>query len=117
MAKVHADTLAIRGLPRVEVLTNQLSFPEFRLSGPPGCAGSTLISEILSALGSRILPGNDAPGALWMGLAGKNYRSARLSKDKPASFLMVSPGDNGQFDLNTGQLLSVWLDGHEVELK
>lgn len=52
-----------------------------------------------------------------MGLAGKNYRSARLSKDKPASFLMVSPGDNGQFDLNTGQLLSVWLDGHEVELK
>jgi hypothetical protein len=47
----------------------------------------------------------------------ENFSFARLCKDRPASFLMVSSVADDRFDLNTSQLLSVWLDGHEVALK
>lgn len=116
-AIVYADTLAIPGLPRVEVLTNPSSLPELRLSGPPSGVGLTQIGEILNVLGAGIWSGKEALETIWMEPAGENGRSARLSKDKPASFLVVSPGDDGRFDLNTSQLLSVWLDGHQVALK
>ena len=116
-AREHADTLAIQGLPRVEVLVNPLSFPKLILSGPPGRAGSTSMVEILDTLGADGLRRNGALETLWMEPTGENYSFARLCKDRPASFLMVSPVADGRFDLNTSQLLSVWLDGHEVALK
>ena len=115
-ATVHADTLAIRGLPRVEVLANPLSFPKPILSGPPSRAGSTSMVEILNSLGVDSLPGNGPLETLWMEPTGENYSFARLCKDRPASFLMVSSGVDGRFDLKTSHLLSVWLDGHEVAL-
>lgn len=116
-ATKHAETLAIQGLPRVEVLANPLSFPTLILSGPPSRAGSTSMVEILDALGVDGSEGNGAIETLWMEPASQNYSVARLCKDRPASFLMVSSVADGRFDLRTSQLLSVWLDGHEVALK
>lgn len=115
-AKVHADSLAIQGLPQIEVLTNPLVFPKLILAGPSTPAGSTSMETILDALGVDDFPESGAPQALWMEPTGGNYRPARLCKDRPASFLMVSSGSDGQVDWKASQLLSVWLDGHEVEL-
>ena len=115
-ATVHAGSLAIQGLPGIEVLTNPVAFPKLILSGPPTRSGSTLLVNILGDLGVVGLPGNGAPESLWMASTGGNYRPAHLCKDRPASFLMVSSSGDGQFDWNTSQLLSVWLDGHEVDL-
>ena len=115
-ATLHADSLALRGLPRVEILTNPLVFPRLILSGPPTRAGSASMVSILDALGADVLAGSGAAESLWMAPTGGKHRPARLCKDKPASFLMASPGGDGQFDWKTSQLLSVWLDGHEVDL-
>ncbi|MGB5290858.1 MAG: M14 family zinc carboxypeptidase [Lysobacterales bacterium] len=115
-ARSHADTLAIQGLPRIEVLTNFSILPGLLLSGPPTRTGSTSMSAILDSLGVDVKAGRVALETLWMAPLGERHPSARLCKNGPASFLMVSAGDDGQFDLHTGQLLSVWLDGHEVEL-
>jgi len=115
-ATVHAGSLAIQGLPRIEVLTNPVIFPKLILSGPPTRSGSTSLGSILDDLGVVGLPGSGAPESLWMESMGGNYRPAHLCKDRPASFLMVSSSGDGQFDWNTSQLLSVWLDGHEVDL-
>jgi hypothetical protein len=37
-----------------------------------------------------------------------------LIKDKPASFLMVSPTIDGQIDFAVSRLVSVWLDGQNI---
>ena len=116
-ATAHADTLAIQGLPGIEVLTNPLSFPKLILSGPITRAGSTSMLEILDTLGVESVAGNGALETLWMEPTDENYGSARLCKDMPASFLVVSSGVDGRFDLKNSQLLSVWLDGHEIVLK
>ena len=115
-AMVHAGSLAIQGLPGIEVVTNPVIFPKLILSGPPTRSGSTLLVNILNALGVDGLPGNGAPETLWMEPTGSNFSTARLCKGRPASFLLVSSSGEGQFDWKTGQLLSVWLDGHEVGL-
>jgi hypothetical protein len=59
-ATAHADTLAIQGLPGIEVLANPLRFPKLLLSEPPGRAGSTSMVEILDTLDVDGLPRNGA---------------------------------------------------------
>jgi hypothetical protein len=115
-AKVYADTLSIPGLPQIAVFTNPLIFPKLILSGPPTRAGSTSLLDILDTLGVDGSSMSRASESLWMEPTGGNYRAAHLCKDRPASFLLVSSSRDGKFDWNTSQLLSVWLDGHEVDL-
>lgn len=115
-ATLIAESFAIQGLPKIEVLTNPVNFPKLMLSGPPSRAGSKSLASILDALGVNGLPENVAPEALWLDTTGENYRPARLSKERPASFLMVTSSGEGQLDCKTSQLLSVWLDGQEVDL-
>lgn len=115
-ATIHAGSLAIRGLPVIEVVTDPVIFPKLILTGPPTRSGSTSLVDILDTLGIAGLPAGALPEMLWMESTGENYRPARLCKDRPASFLMVSSSGDGQFDWDTSQLLSVWLDGHEVDL-
>ena len=115
-ARVHADSFDLRGLPRIEVLTNPVILPKLILSAPPVPARSTSLLNVLDALGVNDLPGSAAPELLWMEATRGNNRQTRLCKDRPASFLMVSSEGDGQVDWNTSQLLSVWLDGHEIDL-
>jgi hypothetical protein len=115
-ATLYADSFAVQGLPRIEVLTNPLVFPGLILSGSPTRPASMSTLNVLHALGVDVLPGNGLSESLWVESTAANSSTARLCKDRPASFLMVSSPGDGQLDWNTGQLLSVWLDGYQVDL-
>lgn len=115
-AGIHADSLALQGLPRIEILTNPMVFPKLILSGPPARPETMSTVSILDALGVDVLPENDLSGSLWAESTAGSSACARLCKDRPASFLMLSSPGDGQLDWNTGQLLSVWLDGHQLDL-
>ncbi|MDX2429096.1 MAG: M14 family zinc carboxypeptidase [Xanthomonadales bacterium] len=110
----HAGTHAIRGLPRIEVLTDTSRFPVLTFSGAPPRAGSTSIAATLEALCVGDVPDSRALDSLWIEPADGISGPARLCKDQPASFLMVSSIADGQIDFANGRLISVWLDGHQV---
>jgi hypothetical protein len=113
-ARSHAETLAVPALPRIEVQTNPAVFPEAILAGPPPNPGSTSLVAILVALGLGNLRHINQLGQLWMSPAGANFAPARLRKDHQASFLIVSGATDGQVDLDSSSLVSVWLDGQRV---
>lgn len=110
----HAGTYAIRGLPRIEVLTDASRFPAVTFSGPPRPVGSTSIVASLEALGVGNVPQSRALDSLWIEPVDGISGPARLCKDQPASFLMVSSTADGQIDFANGRLIAVWLDGHQV---
>ena len=113
-ARQHADKLMIRGLPDIEVQTDPASFPAVVLSAPPASTGSETIDSILQVLGAADSQDNQALDALWTTLPGTERTTIQLCKDRPASFLMVTPGADGRVDLTASRLISVWLDGHQV---
>jgi len=115
----HADKLDIAGLPRIKVVTDANSFPPVVLNGPPSSADTPdLLADILESLGA--LEGTDKTGALgnmWVKAEGGSLNSPPLLKNRPASFLIVTPAPNGQIDFNESRLESVWLDGQQISLK
>ena len=113
-ARSHAGTYAIPGLPRIEVLTDASRFPVVTFSGAPPRASSTSIAATLETLGVGNVPQSKALDSLWIEPADGISGPARLCKDQPASFLMVSSTADGQIDFANGSLISVWLDGHQV---
>jgi len=113
-ARLHAETLGIQGLPRIEVQTNPAGFPAVILSGPPLKPTSTSLSAVLAGLGLQDMRDISELGQLWLAPAGSDSPPARLRKDQPASFLIVSAASDGQIDIDTSNLVSVWLDGHRV---
>jgi hypothetical protein len=110
----YADTCAIRGLPRIEVLTSPSKTSVFKLAGPPKHSKVTTISEVLEALGAESPRESRALDLMWMEPTGAGLNPAALRKDQPASFLMVSTGGGGKIDFLSNRLISVWLDGHRV---
>lgn len=116
-ATLHSDRLFLRGMPRIRVLSSPSEFPEIILSEPPAETGSKLLGSVLQALGVDNLQEGSTTRQLWMESTGAGFKSARLRKDQPASFLVVSPAADGQVDFETSRLLSVWLDGHEIALE
>jgi len=113
----YAREASTQGLPRIEVLTNPASFPEVLLNGPPSLPDTpTSLDTTLRALGTGNTDSMDALGKLWMKTAGKRPDSPALIKNRPASFLIVTPANNGQIDFSVSRLVSVWLDGSEVIL-
>ena len=115
---MHVNRLATQGLPRVEVLTNPSRFPEVVLSGrpsPPDASAS--LGTILQSLGVVVADKAGALGKMWMRAPGDNLDSPPLMKKQPASFLIITPASNGEFDFNQTRLVSVWLDGQQVALK
>jgi hypothetical protein len=113
-ARSHAGTYAIRGLPRIEVLTDASRLPAVTFSGPPQQADSTSIGATLEALGVGNVPQSRALDSLWIESPDGISGPARLCKDQPASFLMVTSMADGEVDFMNGRLISVWLDGHLV---
>lgn len=108
-----ADSLAIQGAPRIEVCTKPDRLPKTVLTGPPLKPASATLGATLTALGVETSSGIDALAGMWMNTADR-LLPARLCKDQPATFLIVSPGQGGQIDLQASKLLSTWLDGHQV---
>ena len=113
-ARQHAETLAIRGLPRIEVQTSPASLPAVVLSTPPAQSGSGALSAILDAFGVGGSRDRRAMDSLWTESPDSGRRPAHLCKDRPASFLVVTPGGDDQLDPVSSRLVSAWLDGHQV---
>lgn len=116
-ARTFAKQYAVQGQPRIVVLSDSTRLPHIVLSGAPAPAASSSLSEILTALGIERPNSHAAIQQLWKRQAGDKPGLARLRKNRPASFLMVSSTADGQIDFSTSRLISVWLDGQEVSLK
>ena len=112
-ACLHADTLASRDAPRIVVVADTSGLPAVILSEPPPGPVSTSIGAILEALGVA-----GAEGASLDSLCVKSadgiFKTARLCKDQPASFLLLSSSPGGQLDFTSSRLISVWLDGYQL---
>ena len=113
----HAEQFVLPGLPRIEVMTKPGRFPKIVMNGPPALNdGSVSLGAILQSLGAD---GPDYTAALekmWMPAAGDQPESPPLIKDRPASFLLVSPAPEGRIDFANSRLTSVWLDGQKVRM-
>ena len=117
-ALAHVDQLASLGLPRVKVVTNPDRFPAVVLTGPPSPLDAPAsLSAILESLGVEGTDKTAALGKMWMATAGGSLESPPLIKKRRASFLIVSPANNGQIGFNEARLESVWLDGQQIALK
>ena len=87
------------------------------MNGPPALSAEPAsLGANLQSLGADA---SDYPAALeklWMPAAGDQPESPPLIKDRPASFLLVSPAPEGRVDFSKSRLTSVWLDGQEVKM-
>jgi len=113
-ALAHAHENRAPGLPRIDVRTGPGGLPEVLLAGPPSVQDEPLsLSAVLHALGAA---GRDGAALqkLWARMPGEKTETPPLTKDAPASFLMVSAGSDGQIDFSASRLVAVWLDGQQV---
>jgi len=102
------------GLPRIEVQSGPCGLPEVLLAGPPAAQEPPLsLAAVMRALGAED-PGDAALEKLWARIPADKRETPPLTKDKPASFLMVSAGPDGQIDFSASRLVAVWLDGQQV---
>lgn len=114
-ALAHARENRAPGLPCVEVRSGPGWLPEVLLAGPPSARDAALsLSAALRALGAEG-PGGAALEKLWARTPDDQPETPPLTKDKPASFLMVSAGPDGQIDFSASRLIAVWLDGQQVK--
>jgi len=113
-ALAHALENRAPGLPRIDVRSVPGGLPEVLLTGPPSVQDAPLsLSAVLHALGAEG-PDGAALEKLWARTPGENPETPPLTKDAPASFLMVSAGSDGQIDCSASRLVAVWLDGQQV---
>jgi len=102
------------GLPRIDVQSSPCGLPEILLAGPPEVQQAPLsLAEVLRALRAEG-PYEAALEKLWSPVPADSPETPPLTKDKPASFLMVSAGPDGQIDFSASRLVAVWLDGQQV---
>jgi len=114
-ALAHAAQSGGRGMPRIEVHADPGNLPAAVLSGPPTPAEEPgNLAGILQALGVEDAEDVTALAKLWVPAAADKPETPPLIKDRPASFLMVSAGADGQVDLAASRLVAVWLDGQQV---
>ncbi len=108
-ARETARELNGGGRARIDVVAHPSPEPWLVLTGPPSTPASPSLADVVAALAGKRRPVEvESPGHLWPSGPG-------LRKDRPASFLLVTPGawDN----LRTTRLDAVWIDGVEVEPK
>lgn len=117
-ALAHARENSGPGLPRIDVADSTGSLPGVVLSGPPSIRDATVsLAAVLGALDALGAEGQDYPAALeklWATGSGKRPETPPLTKDQPASFLMVSAGADGQIDFAASRVVAVWIDGQQV---
>jgi hypothetical protein len=116
-ARTFAKQHAVQGKPRIVVISDSTKLPHIVLSRPPAPVASSSLSEVLAALGVESPSSHAAIAQLWIRQPGDKPESARLRKNQPASFLLVSSTSDGQIDFSTSRVKSVWLDGQKVSLK
>jgi hypothetical protein len=88
------------------------------MNGPPALNAEPVpLGATLQTLGADTSDYTAALEKMWMPAAGDRPESPPLMKDRPASFLLVSPAPEGRMDFTKSRLASVWLDGQEVEMK
>lgn len=111
----HAGVVGGPGLPRIDVRCAPGSVPDVLLAGPPAMPeASPSLTTVLEALG---MEGSDPFAALeklWAHTPAGKRETPPLTMDKPASFLMVSAGADGQIDFSASRVVAVWVDGHRV---
>jgi hypothetical protein len=113
VASKHDD----RGLPRIRVLSSPSEMPQILLTEPPQPATSFSWHATLLALGVKQPTEADSIGQLWMKAADHKLGSARLRKTQTASFLIVKPAPDGQINDSRAEIVSIWLDGQQVDLE
>jgi|GEM_PF-546437 len=112
----YARQSAIQGLPSIEILIEPANFPGIVLNGPPSMPDEpATLGATLRALGVDKSDDAAALEKLWMLSNGERLESPPLIRNHPASFLLVSPAANGRIDLDSSRLVSVWLDGQQVQ--
>ena len=102
------------GLPQIEVVTKPEVFPLAVMSGPPPSNRPANLAGLLKALGLKDMDGEYNLHDMWMKTSMNNSPVARLSKNRPATFLVIAPVRAGQVDHELSQLQSVWLNGREI---
>ena len=119
-ARLHAASLAVPGRTRVEVVPAPAGEPWLRLDGPPATPRSTALADILGALlgdnrrgEAAGLSASELLDRLWA-TGGTRPSWPQVGRDRPASFLLVSPAPEGRIDPASTALVSVWIDGVET---
>ena len=89
--------------------------PRLVLADQPPEARSTLLVDVLDALGAKKGGRLAQLQGLWINEPGAEPNPPRLRQGLEASFLLVSPAPEGRIDFTATGLTAVWLDGHEIE--
>jgi hypothetical protein len=114
-ARVFAGGAIGQGLPHIEIITDAGELPEIVLDGPPSLpVRPVALGAVLQALGAEGPDYAMAMQKMWMPAPGESLESPPLIKDKPASFLVVSPTIEGQIDFAVSRLEAVWLEGQKI---
>jgi len=114
-ALTHARENRGSGLPRLEIRIGPGKLPKILLDGPPPVQDAPFsLAAVLHALGAEGPDYQAALEKLWARTPGGNPETPPLIMDKPASFLMVSAGADGQIDFSASHVVAVWLDGQQV---
>ena len=117
-AETLARGLAGKGRARLEVVPAPAKMPWLILTGPPLRPASESLSDVVRALGGR-WDGRESmkPDTLDLLVAAPQSPPVQpaLRRGRPASFLLLSPAEEGRFDPETVRLSSVFIDGLEVQ--
>jgi hypothetical protein len=102
----------------LRVVTKPVEMPWLKLIGPPRPPASDLLSDIVEALvGDSDDVGSLGPETLerlsWV--PPSERERPILRRRRPASFLLLSPTQEGMIDPETTRLTSVFIDGLDVK--
>ena len=120
-ARAHSERLEVAGRARIEVVAAPAGEPWLRLDGPPAEPRSATLADLVAALlgENRLdeaagLSASELLDRLW---STGDHRPVRphLGRGRPASLLLLSPAPEGRIDPAEAALVSIWLDGVEVE--
>jgi hypothetical protein len=104
------------GRAGLEVVTKPAEMPWLVLNGPPGRAKTNALSDVITALGgdAAVKSSSDTVGLLsW--IPPSTPLRPSLRRDRPASFVQLSPATQGRIDIDQARVVSVFIDGLELQ--
>jgi hypothetical protein len=112
-AEAHAASLAGDGRPQIVVVGPSEPSAALRLEGPPGAARTTLLSDVLDALGAA-REGRPASLPQLLEAPEPGARVGRIAVDRLAGVVLVRPRAPGELTLEGATLEAVFHDGRRV---